>query len=190
MRCVLCTWNPNLHFSCRSQVSQLYWSLHYLVSVNHLDSEHKWLGRLVFRRSVSACCCVLGDKFFTSSFSYFLIFSLCFTGLAGRRSWMGESPWSSPPCTPPSSPQPCSLSGPRKPPSTWRPPAHCWVCRRRRCGATRRLRGDMRSCPQWFVPCVASLELSTASLVSNSIKNTSGTDYSHLTYFHISKCTK
>lgn len=32
---------------------------------------------------------------------------------------------------------------------------------------TRRLRGDMRSCPLWSAPCAASLESSTASLVSD-----------------------
>lgn len=34
---------------------------------------------------------------------------------------------------------------------------------------TRRLRGDMRLCLQWFAPCVASLESSTASLVSDHV---------------------
>lgn len=34
---------------------------------------------------------------------------------------------------------------------------------------TRRLRGDMRSCPQWSAPCAASLESSTASLVSDDV---------------------
>lgn len=34
---------------------------------------------------------------------------------------------------------------------------------------TRRLRGDMRLCPQWSAPCAASLESSTASLVSDYV---------------------
>lgn len=34
---------------------------------------------------------------------------------------------------------------------------------------TRRLRGDMRLCLLWFVPCAASLESSTASLVRDHI---------------------
>lgn len=34
---------------------------------------------------------------------------------------------------------------------------------------TRRLRGDTRSCLQWSAPCAASLESSTASLVSDDV---------------------
>ena len=34
---------------------------------------------------------------------------------------------------------------------------------------TRRSRGDTRSCPRWSAPCVASLESSTASLVSADV---------------------
>lgn len=36
---------------------------------------------------------------------------------------------------------------------------------------TRRLRGDMRLFPRWSAPCAASLESSTASLVSGDVFN-------------------
>lgn len=92
---------------------------------------------------------------------------------AGRHISMGEVHWFSNPYATPPPLTPALLSSPKRwPPShqsTWLPQADCWVWLRWGLGVTRRLRGDMRLCPQWCAPCAASLGSSTAFSVSDDV---------------------
>lgn len=82
---------------------------------------------------------------------------------------MGEVHWFRSPCTTPPailSSLKCWLPSLQ---SKWLPQAGYWVWLRWDWGVTRRLRGDMKLCPQWCAPCAAFLGSSTASLVSDNV---------------------
>lgn len=102
-----------------------------------------------------------------------ITFFLCPT-FAGRHVSMGETHWFSRPLTSPLLLTPpvllcCPKPNPPSLQSPWLPPINCWVWLRWAWSVTRRLRGDMRSFPQWSAPCSASLASSSASSVSEDV---------------------